>query len=143
MADLLNPELLEVAGRVYRVLGSAGASTSGQRQAQQPHQQHHYEADEEGGGAEMSWGGGGGGAGGGGGGEEEAEASVPIRQEGDAFVARMRLDVEVGSCSAAALGSGCWRTAAEQLCLARAVPPATATATQPRLACAARSSSPC
>lgn len=95
MTDLLHPELLEVDGRVYRVLSSAAASTSGRRPASHSQQlrQRHFEAEEDAGEDGGSWvGGGGDAAGGGPGGEDEEQASVPIRQEGDSFVARMRLD---------------------------------------------------
>lgn len=98
MTDLLQPELLELDGRVYRVLASLSASTSGRRPASHSQQlrQKHYDAEEDAGEDGGSWGGGGGdAAGGGAGGEDEEQASVPIRQEGDSFVARMRLDSEV------------------------------------------------
>ena len=95
MTDLLHPELLDVDGRVYRVLANAAASGSGRRPGPHPQQQlqRHYEAEDDAGDDAGSWGGGGGPAGSGG--ADQKEASVPIRQEGDSFVARMRLDSEV------------------------------------------------
>lgn len=95
MTDLLHPELLDVDGRVYRVLGNAAASGSGRRPGPHPQQQRqrHYETEDDAGDDDGSWGGGGEPAGSGG--ADEEEASVPIRQEGDSFVARMCLDSEV------------------------------------------------
>lgn len=103
MASLLNCELLEVGGRSYRVLAATGAR--GQAPAAQ---QHHYEAEED---EREEWGRGQTGTGGGGGfdgGAEEEASSVPIHQDGDGFVARMRLDAEVRAvprCSLTALSS--------------------------------------
>lgn len=113
MTELLHPELLDVDGRVYRVLATSPADASGRRPALHAHQprQRHYEAEDDAGEEEGSWGVGGEAAGGGGGGGEE-QASVPIRQEGDSFVARMRLDSEVRSGSGCEGGRGvllCWQ----------------------------------
>lgn len=101
MTDLLHPELLDVDGRVYRVLATSPAAASGRRPALHAHQPRprHYDAAGDVGEGQGSWSGEA--AGGGGGGDEEEQASVPIRQEGESFVARMRLDPEVR------LGSGC------------------------------------
>ncbi|PRW60326.1 activating signal cointegrator 1 complex subunit 1 [Chlorella sorokiniana] len=99
MTDLLHPELLDVDGRVYRVLATSLASASGRRPGSHPQrtQQRHYEAGDDAGEEESSWGGGGGEAVGcgGGGSQNDEQASVPIRQEGDSFVARMRLDSDL------------------------------------------------
>lgn len=82
--SLLRCELLHVDGRTYRALSSPAG--------RHPQQQQHYE---EAAGWEEEEEGAAGWDGGGEAGADEA-AAVPIRQEGDAFVARMHLDAEVG-----------------------------------------------
>ena len=101
MTNLLHCELLDVDGRVYRVLSAPRRPQQSRRKAQgtATAEERYFEAEEQ----TATEGGQQGGAAAAAaatvsssGSEADAEeASVPIHQEGDAYVARMHLDAEV------------------------------------------------